>query len=179
MSEANTSNLRLKECPFCHGPHVGVISATSGTWYAECESCEAMGPTSTVGEKRAAEMWNERPHDWADTLDEIERLRGEAEVADEQLAQLRGFAQDHQKCELIREENQRFRQALESISEIGVSERVGINKHKLHAAMDTAKRALIPVPAARPCGCVGGTCVTQTQDWKLPPGVYCSFETAP
>lgn len=31
-------------------------------------------------------------------LGEIERLRGEAEVADEQLAQLRGFAEAHKTC---------------------------------------------------------------------------------
>lgn len=31
-------------------------------------------------------------------LREIERLRGEAEVADEQLAQLRGFAEAHKNC---------------------------------------------------------------------------------
>jgi len=53
---ANTSDRKIKQCPFCTGTKIAV-RATRGTTWVTCSKCLASGPTAS-SETEAIKKWN-------------------------------------------------------------------------------------------------------------------------
>ncbi len=75
------------ECPFCiRSTRMLMLRTAAGCTWVQCKRCEARGPSTTQGQRRAIERWNRRRNDPATkpmTTDEVRTVLADTRLEDD------------------------------------------------------------------------------------------------